>query len=599
MVYKRYILNLLAALTKGGFSPLKKAMILILVLSLLSTFIPHSTKTQSENTSVVIQVDSLNVRSGPGLSYPVVYGVKKDQTYEVLAKDGEWIKIQISQNSSGWVSGWLVSEQSKNNDSKPAVQKDEKMESTADGLRIRKGPGTSFQVIGSVNKGDVLQYKEKSESWVRISFKQVEGWVHSDYLKGIPAEDSGTSTVQKKGTVTASSLNVRGTPSLSSSVIGNVAKGEVVTISGENSDWYEIQLKNNKGWVHKDYIKINTDSPENSNKPETTKTATVTATILNVRDGYSLSGAVIDRVKNGEKLTVLSEQNNWANVRLSNGKVGWVAGWYLEMTTGITTPDSNNSSSSSVTILYDTTNIRNGPSTSHNVIERANQGDSFTIIEKVSDWYKISLTNGQVGYVAGWIVATTGSVEKVERPGMTQYLSGKTIVLDPGHGGRDSGAKGVRGIFEKELTLRTAKLLDEKLRAAGAKSVLTRSQDVYVSLNNRVSFSHYYQADAFLSLHYDSTIYPSAKGITSYYYNKSKDQSLAQSLQAELIRQTSLSDRGVKYGNLHVLRENKRPSVLLELGFLSNISEEAQVSTSQYQEQVTTAIFNGLAQQFK
>jgi N-acetylmuramoyl-L-alanine amidase len=578
-------------------------MILITVLSFLSFSIPQQSIIQSENTNVVIQVDSLNVRSGPGLSYPVVYGVKKDQSYEVLAKDGEWIKIKISQNSSGWLAGWLVSEESKDNDSEPIVQRAEKMESTADGLRIRKGPGTNFQVIGSVNKGDVLQYKEKSEGWIRISFKQVDGWVHSDYLKGIPTEDSETTPIQKKGTVSASSLNVRGNPSLNSSIIGSVRNGEVVGIIGENSEWYEIQLKNKKGWVHKDYIKISpesTTSPGNNNKPESTKSATVTATILNVRDGYSLNGAVIDQVKKGDKLTILSEQNNWANVKLLNGKVGWVAGWYLEMTTEKTTPgDSNDSNSSSVTILYDTTNIRSGPSTSHDVIERANQGDTFTIVEKVSDWYKISLPTGKVGFVAGWIVTTSGSVEKVERPGMNQYLSGKTIVIDPGHGGRDSGAKGVTGTFEKELTLRTAKLLDEKLRAAGAKSVLTRSQDVYVSLNNRVSFSHYYQADAFLSLHYDSTIYPSARGITSYYYDKTRDESLARSLQSELIRQTSLSDRGVKYGNLHVLRENKRPSVLLELGFLSNISEEAHVSASQYQEQVTTAIFNGLAQEFK
>jgi N-acetylmuramoyl-L-alanine amidase len=590
---------------------MKKGIILILVLALISLSIPHSSFL-AENTNVVIKVDSLNVRSGPGLSFQVISSVKKNQAYEVLSREGEWIEIKISQSLNGWVASWLVAEQTTNTNggSSTTNVKSENLEATGDGLRIRKGPGTNFQVIGSVNKGDILQFKEKSENWVKISFKQYVGWVHSDYLKGIPTEDStgNKKEVMKSGVVTATSLNVRVSPSLNGMVMGKITKDGKVDIFSEDADWYEIGLGNKIGWVHKDYIKINskqgspTESDQKSDPGASAeRTATVTATLLNVRNDFSLNGSVVSQVKKGDQLTIVSEQNNWCKVKLPNGSVGWVAGWYLDKSTSTPTPstDSDQAETSSVTILYDTTNIRSGPSTSHDVIQRSKQGDTFTILEKIADWYKISLPNDKIGYVAGWIVSTTGSVPKVDRPGMNQYLAGKTIVIDPGHGGRDSGAKGVRGTFEKVLTLRTAKLLDEKLRAAGAKSVLTRSQDVYVSLNNRVSFAHYYQADAFLSLHYDSTVYPSAKGITTYYYNKQKDHSLGQSIQNELIKQTSLSNRGVKYGNYHILRQNKRPSVLLELGFLSNISEEAHVSTPQYQEQITTAIFNGLAYEFK
>jgi N-acetylmuramoyl-L-alanine amidase len=588
---------------------MKKGIIFILVLALFGLSIPHSS-VLAENTNVVIKVDSLNVRSGPGLSFQVISSVKKNQAYEVLSREGEWIKIKISQSLSGWVASWLVAEKTTNTGgSSTPIVKAENLEATGDGLRIRKGPGTNFQVIGSVNKGDILQFKEKSENWVRISFKQYEGWVHSDYLKGIPSEANTENKKEgiKNGVVNATSLNVRVSPSLNGLVIGQVTKNDKVDVFSEESDWYEIRFGNKMGWVHKDYIKINSKqgSPtENGQKPDqgstTELTATVTATLLNVRDDFSLNGSVVSQVKKGDQLTIVSEQNNWCKVKLPNGSVGWVAGWYLDKSTSTPTPSTDSDqATSSVTILYDTTNIRSGPSTNHDVIQRSKQGDIFTILEKIEDWYKISLPNDRIGYVAGWIVSTTGTVPKVDRPGMSQYLVGKTFVIDPGHGGRDSGAKGVRGTFEKVLTLRTAKLLDEKLRAAGAKSILTRSQDVYVSLNNRVSFAHYYQADAFLSLHYDSTVYPSAKGITTYYYNKAKDHSLGQSIQNELIKQTSLSNRGVKYGNYHILRENRRPSVLLELGFLSNISEEAYVSTPQYQEQITTAIFNGLAYEFK
>ncbi|MFZ3588286.1 SH3 domain-containing protein [Bacillus sp. DJP31] len=590
---------------------MKKAVIFILVLSLLSLSIPHSS-IFAENITVVIKADSLNVRSGAGLSYRVVASVMKDQSFEVLEKNGDWVKIKVSSSLSGWVASWLVSEKSPSKTQKTVaiVQKPGNMEATTNGLRIRKGPGTSFQVIGSVNIGNLLQFNERSEDWIKITFKQLEGWVHSDYLTGIPSEDNENTDknkVQKSGIVTTNSLNVRDSASLNGPIIGKVTKDEKVDILSEKSDWYEVRLKPRNGWVHKDYIKISSaidtekrNDPAPSQGSQPNQMATVTATILNIRSDYSLNGAIVFTVKKGDQLTIVAEENSWYKIKLSNGKEGWVAGWYLEKTTNRTAPtDSSNAKTSTVTILYDTTNIRSGPSTKNDVVQRTMQGDSFTIVEKIDDWYKIALSTNTFGYVAGWLVSTTGEVQKVERPGMNQYLSGKTIVIDPGHGGRDSGAKGVRGTFEKTLTLRTAKLLDEKLRAAGAKSVLTRSQDAYVSLNSRVSFAHYYQADAFLSLHYDSSIYPSANGTTTYYYNKTKDYSLGQSIQSEMIKQTSLSDRGVNYSNFHVLRQNKRPSVLLELGFLSNISEEAHVSTSQYQEKVTTAIFNGLAQEFK
>jgi N-acetylmuramoyl-L-alanine amidase len=589
---------------------MKKGVIFILVLALICLSIPPTT-ILAENSKVVINVDSLNVRSGPGLSYNLVSSVNRNEEYEVLAKDGEWIQIKISNSIKGWVASWLVTEKKEEKiqaPSSPAV-KLEKLESIANGLRIRKGPGTSFQVIGSVKKGDVLQFKEKNENWIHITYKEYDGWVHSDYVKGVPTVTDSPKQEEKIlikiGSVTATSLNVRLSPSLNAAVLGKVQKNDRVNIYAEKYDWYEININNKTGWVHKDYIK--TDSENHSEEEEqqeeessSGQLAIVTATSLNVRDDFSLSGRVVSQVKKGDQLELISEQNNWCQVKLPDGQIGWVAGWYVEKSTSLLpTSEIIQDATSTVTILYDTTNIRSGPSTNDSIVYRAMQGDSYKIQEKINDWYKISLSNGEIGYVAGWIVSTTGSIPKVERPGMNQYLAGKTIVIDPGHGGRDSGAKGVRGTYEKALTLRAAILLDEKLRSAGATSILTRNQDVYVSLSNRVSLSHYYQADAFVSLHFDSSLYPSANGITTYYHSKSKDYSLGESLQNELVKQTSLSNRGVKSGNYHILRHNKRPSVLLELGFLSNLSEEAHVSTSHYQEQITTAIFNGLAYEFK
>src|SRR5690606_13645230 len=110
------------------------------------------------------------------------------------------------------------------------------------------------------------------------------------------------------------------------------------------------------------------------------------------------------------------------------------------------------------------------------------------------------------GYIASWIVTGTNEV------------SSKTIVIDPGHGGRDEGAAGANGTLEKDLTLNAALLLGEKLKKAGFNVILTRSSDEYVSLQDRAELAYIKNADVFISLHFDSIDDSSVHGHTTYYY---------------------------------------------------------------------------------
>ena len=90
-----------------------------------------------------------------------------------------------------------------------------------------------------------------------------------------------------------------------------------------------------------------------------------------------------------------------------------------------------------------------------------------------------------------------------------------------------------------------------------------------------------------------------SSGIMSFYYTSSKDLELAKSIQAGMIKETSMNDLGVRFGNFQVIRENKRPAILLELGFLSNPEEEKRISSSTFQKQVSRGIFNGIDQYFQ
>jgi N-acetylmuramoyl-L-alanine amidase len=227
----------------------------------------------------------------------------------------------------------------------------------------------------------------------------------------------------------------------------------------------------------------------------------------------------------------------------------------------------------------------------------ANKGEQFRAIEEEEDWYKIELSNGDFGYVANWIiekVETTISENVLSKKG---DLKDKVIVIDPGHGGKDSGTIGFIGTLEKDLTINTANLLAKKLKAAGSKVIFTRKNDFFVSLQNRVSISNFYHADAFISIHYDSIKDSSITGMTSYYYTSSQKE-LATELHASIIEATNMKDRGVRRNDYFVLRENNQPATLLELGYLSNSTEEQLVLTPKYQETITTAIYKGLKNYF-
>lgn len=172
------------------------------------------------------------------------------------------------------------------------------------------------------------------------------------------------------------------------------------------------------------------------------------------------------------------------------------------------------------------------------------------------------------------------------------------IVIDPGHGGVDDGATGVsKKTKEKVINLSVAKRLESLLKASGAKVIMTRTGDVSVSLENRVSMAVNAKADAFVSIHHNT--YPSSKmdGVMTFYYHAS-DMRLAQTVQKHLVRTTSLTDRGARYGNLFVLRENKVPAILVELGFISNPQEEQKLIQPAMQDKEAAAIATALEEYF-
>ena len=207
----------------------------------------------------------------------------------------------------------------------------------------------------------------------------------------------------------------------------------------------------------------------------------------------------------------------------------------------------------------------------------------------------MKLPDGSSAYVASWIVSASKQMD-FSQP--DKGIKGKTIVIDPGHGGSDDGTTGVTGTLEKLMTLKTAELLSSKLKNEGANVILTRNSDEYVSLDARVAISVLNHADAFIAIHFDSDSDSSVSGHTTY-YNHRNQKKLAEAIDQGISANVLIPDRGVRFGDFHVIRENPQPAVLLELGYLSNPGDEKTVNTVQYQESVTNGILDGVTQYFK
>ncbi|MBP2240544.1 N-acetylmuramoyl-L-alanine amidase [Cytobacillus eiseniae] len=585
----------------------KKKIIGLICFILLIGLGPMPLLTIGASETVKIGTDHLNIREGPGLSYPVVQKAQKGEEYPFLSEKQEWIEIQLDNGKKGWVANWLVSKkQGTTNSSTQSQSTSNKAIVMDDGLRIRKGPGTEYQVIGTANKGDSFAVLSTNGNWVQLDTSFGVGWASTDYVQLKNTATKNLEDTRSSGTVTSNVLNIRSTPSLNGSIIGKLSAGDTITILSQSNGWTEISYSGTKAWVSSQYVQTDSTPDQSNKQSENVSTqsdkkgkGTVTATTLVVRNTGSLNGKSIGSVTKGQSFTILEEVNNWAKIEFKKDTYGWVASWYLD-----TSSQNGNLSSkqvlkdSTVTILHDGTNIRKSANTSSSVVQRANEGEAFKVISVQNDWYEIQLSNGGKGFIAGWIVSVNGSAPSIDKSSSTNNLKNKNIVIDPGHGGRDNGTTGASGTNEKSLTLKTAQLLSDKLKATGANVILTRSSDSYIPLSSRVYASHYHNADAFISIHYDSINDRSVRGLTTYYYH-SYQKALAADVHSSIASQSRLKNRDYRFGDYYVLRENKNRAILLELGYLSNPSEEILVTTKQFQEVVTNGILQGLVKHFK
>lgn len=170
------------------------------------------------------------------------------------------------------------------------------------------------------------------------------------------------------------------------------------------------------------------------------------------------------------------------------------------------------------------------------------------------------------------------------------------VCIDPGHGGKDPGAVGQRGLREKDVNLIVAQGIKKRLEAS-YEVVMTREKDEYLGLIPRTAIANTANAVLFVSLHCNGSDNPSANGIEIIHHPYSeKGQKLADTIMDYLMPASGLRHRGVKSDQrgLAVLRHTKMPAVIIEVGFISNRNEEKLMRSETWLSNVADAIAFGI-----
>ncbi|NFV12577.1 hypothetical protein FDG09_06475 [Clostridium sporogenes] len=209
----------------------------------------------------------------------------------------------------------------------------------------------------------------------------------------------------------------------------------------------------------------------------------------------------------------------------------------------------------------------------------------YAIIVKVKDIFSPNVSDSQVEKTFT-VISNAGA---------------KTVVVDAGHGGYDSGAVGPTGIKEKDVTLKVALKLGKILENNGVKVIYTRTSDNVSWPSNesqdlaaRVAIANSNKTDLYVSIHTNS-FNGSANGTETYYYDGSaKGKETAEKVQKELVNSIGLYDRGVKTAGYYVLKNTISPSILVELGFIDNRNEEILLNSDWFQQKCAEAIAKGI-----
>lgn len=404
------------------------------------------------------------------------------------------------------------------------------------------------------------------------------------------SEKVDTSQVMGLIAVTTDGLNVRIAPDTTSRVLGKVNTGGKLSVYAIEGNWLKVSYQGQYAYISKSYAKFLEQDGNNIGSVQKTVSANAA---LNLYYKPTSSSKKLDLINQGKTLPVYKEIDGYY-LTIVNGLPGYVVKSstteiYVEKPNVSDSNDTVQTTGTMGVVTIGGLNMRESANTNSKVLKTLSKGTTLSVHSISGFWAKVS-TAGITGYVH------KSYIKLVNQSGSS--VKNRIVILDPGHGGKDPGAVN-SGHSEKAIVLKVTNLVKQKLQNAGATVHMTRLGDTYPSLEERVSFTRNKFGEIFVSIHVNAATSTSAKGAETYFSISSGDQfeedkKLATYINNEIVTNANMNNRGVKEANYYVTRNMMIPSVLVELGFISNSEDRQKLISDKYVEIYAQSIYNGI-----
>ncbi|MGI1822197.1 N-acetylmuramoyl-L-alanine amidase [Exiguobacterium sp. TRN 1102] len=621
---------------------------LILTVLLLGMQLPSVEAATYDGETTV----NLNIRTKPSLSGTVVKTLPRGTKVEYGTYNQSWHKVYVN-NRTYYASAQYIRKLSSTSSSL-TTQAATSTGVTTENLNVRVTSHRSATIVTTLKKGTEVKYAVHNSSWAKVylngktyyaakayiapqltesNVDQTNGYTNRD-LK-LFAERNQGSKVQKVLPKHTAVVSSKYNSSWSIVYIGNetyytptwgITEGALDS-DVEKKDGYanrELKLfaERNQRSAVKKVLPVNTavvSSKYNSSWSivylgsetyytptawiSTSKTPTEPPTTTEPNDG--LTQGYANRTVNlfgkthqsSEVLMVLPRytavsykayNSSWSTVQIGS-KVYYTASSWLTKGKAPAAPEAAPKGTVYINTPGDVLNVRSKASLDSNVVGQLKHASAVLHYGTVNGFHKIKF-NGQDAYISSAFVMTS-------KPSTS---TGTVIVLDPGHGGKDPGATN-GSLYEKTIVLDVTKRVEAYLRSKYNYTVrLTRSTDVYLTLDQRVAAAKSLRGDLFVSVHVNAAGSSAAKGVETYYSSRSahsaRSRVLASNIQSNLTgKMSGMSNRGVKTANYYVITYNTMPSALVELGFISSPTDLTYLRSNTSRQQMAEGVAEGIA----
>ncbi|MGJ9383984.1 N-acetylmuramoyl-L-alanine amidase [Salipaludibacillus sp. CF4.18] len=541
----------------------------LFVFTLFLTLFTVQMSVEASSSYIEVHQGELTVYDNSSGKLVEVGSLTKGQVFPLKSKYGNWHKISFGgKDGFIWASG--TSELSKTsvknlNNGKYSDSQDY-FKATKE-LEVYDNSSGSLEKMGALSKDIKYPIVSDYGNWYRILFADRIGYVNKSGVE-IPF-----TTADKYLRMNVDKAPIYDNSSGKLVKVGTLERGQVYPRVSDYGNWHRIQYNSGYGYVWKEATTPvhNPVLPsESKSQYSESKNSLVTTRDTSIYDNTSGSLVKFAEIEKANEYSIVSDYGNWYRILLAD-RIGYVSKLNVEVLYG-------DEKKQGIVNVTNNLNVRNGPGSENGIIGSLSNGENVQIAGESGDWYIIDYQNG-IGYIHSAYVNLYNNERKV-------------VVIDAGHGGSDPGAVAFNA-KEKDLVFKVALLVAEQMRDTNIEIVLTRDGDYFIPLSDRANIANGINADLFISIHANAAGSTAAVGIETFWddsYSAAKSKELASITQAQLLKKLGLRNRGVKQSGFNVIRNSKMPSVLLELGFMTNYGELQKMLTKEFQEDSAEAI---------